>query len=111
MNDLIIPPTLIQALKSGKIILFLGAGASMEAVSACGTKHPPSGWQLSNILSEKFLGRVIPDMSLMNMADLCISKTSYSTVVEAIGDELKKFSISEAHRLIPSFKWHTIATV
>lgn len=110
MNDLVIPSSLTQALKSGKIILFLGAGASMEAVSACGSKHPPSGWQLANILSEKFLGRVIPDMSLMSMADLCTSKSSYTAVAETIRDELKKYKISDAHKLIPSFKWHTIAT-
>ncbi|PHR58595.1 MAG: hypothetical protein COA43_10060 [Robiginitomaculum sp.] len=110
MNDLIIPSSLSQALKAGKIILFLGAGASMEAVSACGGKHPPSGGQLTKILSEKFLGRVIPDMSLMSMADLCTSKSSYTAVAETIRDELKKYKISDAHKLIPSFKWHTIAT-
>jgi hypothetical protein len=50
-----IPPILEEQGRQGRIILLLGAGASIEAKNALG-KSPPTGRELSALLSKKFLG-------------------------------------------------------
>lgn len=104
-----IPAPLIEAMKSGRIILFLGAGASMEAKSKDG-KRALSGKQLAQVLAQRFLGEELSDIDLMQVAEMASRVSSQNVVFDWIGSELKELIPSSAHKLIPTFQWHTIAT-
>lgn len=105
----IIPTQLLEAIRGGRVVLFLGAGASMEANSADGSS-PPSAKQLAKNLSEKFLGEDLGDFGLLRVASIASDTCGQNVVFEHIRSQLKTFRPSPAHKLIPTFRWHTIAT-
>ena len=104
-----IPHSLLEAIRDGRTILFLGAGASMGA-SSKENLSPPSGYELGVLLSDKFLGGEDKDKSLSTIAEYCISDTDIVTVQSFITSIFSQFEPAEFHCLIPTFKWHTIAT-
>ena len=104
-----IPAPLVEAIKSGRVVLFLGAGASMEANSTDG-KKPPSAKHLAKDLSECFLGKDLSAFGLMQVAEMAARARGQNVVFERIRSLLRSYSPSSAHRLIPTFRWHTIAT-
>lgn len=104
-----LPPALIDALKSGQIILFLGSGASVSTVNSLG-KHPPIGNGLSDLLSENFLGARHNGRNLNYVSALAISETDIFKVQTYIRDIFKDFKPSQSHLQIPSFKWRAIFT-
>ncbi|WP_222102142.1 hypothetical protein, partial [Candidatus Propionivibrio aalborgensis] len=63
-----IPHHLIEQIRAGKTILFLGAGASFGATSPTPPISPPSGKDLSRLLSDKFL-LLRPDEVLSGIPD------------------------------------------
>ena len=104
-----IPPPLLEAIRSERVVLFLGAGASMEAESVDG-KRPPSSKQLAIDLAQHFLGQDLSDFGLMQVAEMASRARGQNVVFEFIRSQLKVFKPSSAHKLIPTFRWHTIAT-
>jgi hypothetical protein len=50
-----LPRTLVEAVREQRAVLFLGAGASMEAKSPSG-QRPPNGKQLTALLVKRFFG-------------------------------------------------------
>jgi len=55
MENIDIPPNLINQIKDGHVVLFLGSGASI------GANHPenkkaPTGKELSRMIADHFLG-------------------------------------------------------
>jgi hypothetical protein len=76
---IVIPPVLIEAVKSKRVVPFLGAGASKEARNAAG-KQPPDANQLRDILAMKFFGKPMPNRDVMAVAEMAIS-ISGGTVV------------------------------
>ena len=104
-----IPAPLIEAVRSGRVILFLGSGASMEAKSENGIQ-PPSAKQLAADLGQHFLGQDLSDFGLMQVAEMASRARGQNVVFEHIRSQLKTFKPSPAHMLIPKFRWHTIAT-
>ena len=91
------------------MIFFLGAGASVGATSAVGNK-PPSGVELSSLLSKKFLGGEDVDQQLSIVAEYAINETDLITVQTYLRDVFAEFQPSEFHKLIPTFKWAALAT-
>ena len=81
----------------------------MEAKSS-GGKPPPSTKQLANDLSQKLLGEDLSEFGLMRVASMASEKCGQNVVFEYIRSQLKTFSPSAAHELLPTFRWHTIAT-
>ena len=104
-----IPHALKESVREGNVVLFLGAGASIGAISNDGSK-PPSGIQLTKMLSDKFLGGDDSDNSLSVVAEYAISETDEITVQEFIRDIFQKFEPSDFQKLIPTFKWAGLAT-
>ena len=104
-----IPANLIDSVREGKVVLFLGAGASVGATSAVGNE-PPSGVELSNLLSKKFLGGEDADQQLSIVAEYAINETDLTTVQTYLRDVFAEFQPSEFHKLIPTFKWAALAT-
>jgi tetratricopeptide (TPR) repeat protein len=104
-----IPKPLIEQIRLGHVILFLGAGASF------GASHPqnnkiPLGNALRDILAEKYLSSEYKNHSLAQVAELAISETNLFEVQEFIAELFSKFSPNNHQKLIPLFSWKCIAT-
>ncbi|MBS1625061.1 MAG: SIR2 family protein [Bacteroidetes bacterium] len=103
-----IPHHLIEQIKSGNVVLFLGAGASYNAIHR-DNKKIPNGKELKTMLSEKFLGRDM-EGSLDYIAELCISESSLFEVQQFIASIFKEFHPNQYHLKIPNFNWKNIFT-
>ena len=104
-----IPPFLSGQIKEGKAVLVLGAGASLEALTASGGR-PPSTIQLRDQLSLKFLGGKLKDRPLSQVAEYAISESSLSSVQEFIREVFEPFQPTPAHCMLPTFRWRGLAT-
>ncbi len=104
-----IPNPLVEAVKNGTVVLFLGAGASMEAKDKNGARAP-SAPQLAKAMSEKFLGEDVSDLGLMQTAEICIGRSTDSNVFGWVSEQFQSLKPSEPHLALPSFRWATIAT-
>lgn len=104
-----IPPTLIEAVKTGRVVLFLGAGASLEAKDGK-DKKAPSTKKLTELLSSKFLGEPNPSFDLQTTSEMASLAATDSVVFQYIKDLLLELKPTSAHSLLPAFRWHTIAT-
>lgn len=108
-NQLELPPALVTAITEQAGVLFLGAGASF------GAHHPnsaqiPSGDDLKDKLSDKFLGGKLKKRSLTHVAEMCISETDLLSVQTFIRDQFMLFEPADHHLIIPRFFWHAIVT-
>jgi len=104
-----IPKPLIEQIKEGNVVLFLGSGASS------GAKHPknispPLGNQLSNLLVEKFLSAEYKDQSLQYTSEIAVSEYDLLTVQQFIYDIFEPFQPSDDHLKIPNYVWKSIVT-
>src|SRR3954452_21687968 len=105
-----LPGTLIEAVREQRAILFLGAGASMEARSS-GGMQAPNGKKLASLLIERFFPDKLKGVDdLINVAEMAISRHSASIVYEYLKELLAPFLPAEAHRSIPLYRWRAIAT-
>src|SRR3954454_23767218 len=78
-----LPAGVIEAVKNKRVVLFLGAGASLEARGPNG-ERPPDAKALRANLGQHFLGDPYDDYDLMSVADLAISAAGQSVVFERI---------------------------
>jgi len=104
-----IPHALNEAIREGRAVLFLGAGASIGAESD-DASTPPNGVQLATMLSDRFLGGEDADNPLSVVSEYSISETDLVTVQEFIRDIFLRYEPADFHLLIPTFKWAAIAT-
>lgn len=104
-----IPRDLIEKIKDGNVILFLGAGASFDAKHP-ESKQPPTGKQLANLIAEKFLGENYLNCDLQYVSELAISETDLFTVQKFIAEIFKDFKAGIHHLQIPLYHWHSIYT-
>jgi len=104
-----IPDFLLDQVREGKVVVLLGAGASMGATNSRGDQ-PPTGKQLSQLLAEKFLGGHHRDDSLPIVAELAISESDLPTVQNYIKQIFDDFAPAPFHKLLPTFKWTALAT-
>ncbi|WP_148294306.1 hypothetical protein [Azospirillum sp. B506] len=80
MAKIEIPAPLIEAVKHSRVIPFLGAGASKEAIDPSGNS-PPDANQLRDILAQRFFGKPIPNRDLMTVAEMAIRNGSGESLV------------------------------
>ena len=81
-----IPFLLSEAVKGGRVILFLGAGASKECANKTGDR-PPNAEQLRDIISTKYFGKLMPKRNVMSVAEMAISSgAGQSLVFETVND-------------------------
>ena len=104
-----IPDFLQVQAREGKVILFLGAGASYGAKNAKG-QTPPLGKKLGEMISDKFLGGAYKDYPLNQIGELAISESDLTTVQEYIREIFEGFEPTEAHLMMTTFRWDCIAT-
>lgn len=104
-----LPRGLIDDTKTGRVILFLGAGASAGAITPGGA-GPPLGDDLRDLLVEKYLEPSFSSRSLAVVAELAISERSLPEVQDFVADQYRHLSPAAFHEVIPTFKWRAIAT-
>ncbi len=105
-----LPFTLVDAVKNGRVIVFLGAGASKECSDGSGNR-PPNGDQLKVNIAKKFFGKDMANRTLMSVADMAINSAGgMSQVFEHVAKVFEPFRTSDAHRALSQFYWRTIAT-
>jgi len=101
--------TLVEDVKAGRVILFLGAGATAGAEDEAGN-GPPLGSRLRDILAEKFLEGKFKDRSLAFVADLATSEQDLFRVQDFVADQFRDLRPAPFHRELASFRWRAIAT-
>lgn len=105
-----LPPALVEAVKSRRAIVFLGAGSSKEAANAK-KETPPDADQLRDIIAQKYFGRRMDRRDLMAVAEMAIEASGGGSLVfETVRRAFDGFEPGDAHRLLGSFKWRMLAT-
>jgi hypothetical protein len=104
-----IPPILEEQCRQGRLVLLLGAGASIAAKDSKGNS-PPSGRELAVLLSKKFLGGQFSNAELSSVAEYAVSEQSLLQVQQFISDVFQPFEPTESHLLLPKFQWGGLAT-
>ena len=104
-----LPSSLIDLVRRGRTVLFLGAGASRKARTPEG-KEAPLGDELRNRIGERFLTGDYSSESLAWVAELAISATDRFAVQDFVADQFGSLRPADFHLLIPTFRWRGIAT-
>lgn len=104
-----IPQELINQLEEGNAVLFLGAGASRDAL------HPtneviPDAKKLTEKISHRFLDDSYATEPLISIAELAISESDLFSVQSFIYDLISPYKASTFHKIIPTFRWKSIYT-
>lgn len=104
-----LPSPIKNAIESGEAILFLGSGASFDALINS-QKTRIHGNELRDRLSTKFLGGKHANKPLMFVADLARNDASLIKVQEFVRETFIDLKPAQFHLKIPQFRWHAIVT-
>jgi cold shock CspA family protein/tetratricopeptide (TPR) repeat protein len=104
-----LPDSLIEEARRGRILLFLGAGATVGARHPNGDT-PPLGAHLSRLIADRFLGGKFGDRPLDKVSELAISQFDLMTVQTYVRDLFGEFTPAGFHMLVPTFRWRAIFT-
>ena len=104
-----IPSDLVEQARNGRIVLFLGAGASRGARNRQG-KQPPLGDELRVLIVKRFLTEKHSSDNLAWVAEFASSTSNLFTVQDFIAEQFVDLKPAEFHHLIPTFRWRGIAT-
>lgn len=104
-----IPQNLINQVRQGRAVLFLGAGASSGAQTPDG-REPPLGDELRNRIAKQFLTGNYSSESLSWVSELAISATNLFEVQDFIADQFRELRPADYHLMTPTFRWRGIAT-
>ena len=102
-------PWLLDQIRDGNAMLFLGAGASYGARGRNGEK-PLSADELRDKLCDKFLGGDLKDRTLSEVAEYAKNESSLHEVQRLIFSLFEPLRPASHQLLIPSFRWHAIIT-
>lgn len=102
-------PNLINEVREGRVVLVLGAGASIGAKREDGTPVP-STEELARALSARFLDNSGPTNDLSWISELAISASGLSIVQDFIAEQFSDLILAPHHFLLPNFRWRGIAT-
>ena len=104
-----LPTPLISQVREGRVVLLLGSGASFGSQTADGNPAP-SADELAKQISQRFLSNKQSAQNLASIAELAISETSLVQVQRFISETLRGLQPTQAHKLLPTFRWHGLAT-
>ncbi|MBC3807877.1 MULTISPECIES: SIR2 family protein [Undibacterium] len=103
------PSPIIKAIESGNAILFLGAGASYDAILG-GSATRITADIVRNRLSDEFLDGSHKSKSLMTVADYARSEASLEKVQIFIRKIFIDLGPAPFHLKIPTFRWRAIVS-
>jgi cold shock CspA family protein len=104
-----LPDVLVNSIQKGEAVLFLGSGASLDAVDGNGNTAP-SVKVLIDSISDTFLSGKYKNYSLQYIAELAINENSLSLVQLHLKGLFENLQPTRAHMLVPLFDWLGIAT-
>ena len=104
-----LPRGLITDLRSGRVLLFLGAGASIGARDPHG-RGPLLGEELRDLLVGEYLTPSLGTRSLASVAELAISERSLPEIQDFVASHFKDLEPAEFHLALTTFKWRAIVT-
>ena len=105
----LLTPWLLDQIRDGNAILFLGAGATLGAVGP-NNETPLNGKELRDRLSDRFLGGDLKDRTLSEVAEYAKNESSMREVQKFIYELFEPLAPAPHHLLIPTFRWHAIIT-
>src|SRR6185437_9561038 len=91
---------LLSLAREGRLVLFLGAGASKGSKNKTGGLIP-DGQQLAKLLAQKFLSSKYENTDLKTVYDLSCSNRSIREVQRYLYEIFEGFDPTNAHCLIP----------
>lgn len=100
-------PNLIQEIKRGNVVLFLGSGASFGSVNRIGEGIPMVP-KLKEMLSVEFLGGAEQDSDLATVAELSASESDLITTQIFVKKIFDDYEPADFHYKIPLFNWKSI---
>ncbi len=100
--------SLIATAREGRVVLFVGAGASLGARNKKG-EAMPDGPRLGELIANKFLRPEHATLDFKTICDFACAESSVRDVQRFIHDTLINFEPTPAHREIPKFIWAGIA--
>lgn len=101
--------TLIERVKEGKVVLFLGSGA-LYGAKLPEDKDIPLGNDLRDLICDHFLDGDFKSESLAHVSDLAESSCSLFDLQEFIKNHFTGLIPAEFHSLIREFNWRAIFT-
>src|SRR5947208_15698077 len=104
-----LPTDLVNQARNGRVVLFLGAGASRGARNREG-KKPPLGNDLRDLIVKRLLTEKHASDNLAWVSELASSTADPFTVQDFIAEQFTDLKPAEFHHLIPTFRWRGIAT-
>ena len=108
-RSMILPDYLVTQVRDGKVVLFLGAGASRLAKTPSG-QQGPTAKELGELIARNFLGGKHVGSPLNQIAEYAISESNLGTVQEFVKSLIDPLEPTAAHLKMGSFIWHGIAT-
>ncbi|NTF43386.1 SIR2 family protein [Rhizobium rhizogenes] len=108
-NATILDAGVIEAVRDGRAVLFLGAGASIGAIRGSNEQIPLSK-ELGRRIAGKFLGPGYDEADFKTICDFAASARSVRDLQAFIHEELVGYQPALFHLLIPTFTWAGIAT-
>jgi hypothetical protein len=110
MTGIKIADWLKEKIMQGEAILFLGAGASRDALNSKGEKVYVSADDIKKALSDKYLGGKKKEESLALVAEYAKDESSLRDVQEVIKELFNDVGPAKFHQKIAKFKWKAIVT-
>lgn len=107
---MIIPHHLLEQIRAGKAILFLGAGAARGATALTEPHAPPLGRDLGDLLSDKFLGGDSKGKPLSVIGEYAIDASDLRTTQAYIAEIFTRFAPSAAQKAVADFRWAALVT-
>lgn len=104
-----IPDNLQRNLQEGRVVLFLGAGATIGATHP-NNINPPSGERLAELLANRFLNESFAKRPLAEVSALAINESNLDEVQEYIASIFEPFSPADFHLIIPTLNWKALVT-
>jgi hypothetical protein len=104
-----LPAPLIEAVRDGRALLFLGAGASYGALHPKASRVP-DGDRLRDLICDRFLNGEMKTSTLIECSDYAIDSHDLNTFQQFIRSTFIDFSPADFHKLIPTFNWNSIFT-
>lgn len=99
-----------EQIVAGNAVLFLGAGASLDAVAADGKYKGLTGNQLRDLLCDRFLGGRSKGKALNYVAELCMSQAGIGPVHQYVHELVGTLQPQPSHALLTRFRWKGIVT-
>lgn len=110
-SQIVIPHTLAEAVRAGRAVAVLGAGASMECRQDDGRRRVPNAIQLRDHLARTFLGTTNEERDLATVAEMAITAGSgLPLVFDEVANQFRDFRTSDAHKGLAGFRWRGLAT-